>query len=221
MEEQKIILSKSDFYNLMKDFKGYGNPKAKIWLIGQEENWGDDYDFENIKLDQDSYAYYKNKKNYSDKYLVDSFECRLSCNGSTFEKGVKTIVKHFYKDEPFQNSSLEILKRVFIINYNFIPIKLNKSKKVCKIFNKTENEFKEDLANRLNKLMKIAYESNITKIFVLSKEYFNEITKIILEDERNLDWAKGSINYNSIKIYLSYHPSYHGFYNRFNEIKNL
>lgn len=218
LEKENVCLTEEELYNLMKSFNGYGNPKAKIWLIGQEENWGKDFSFD---LEKEQYEYYSNKlTSFKDDYVANTFKKRINCSGNTFEKGIVKIVSHFENLDINNIDIEEILKKVYVINYNFIPITLKSKNDIYKKFNKTKEEFNLDLTNRFAELIRMAKNNNVEKIFILNRTYFYEIARIIIANDVLINWDEGCVTYDGMKIYYSYHPSYHGFNNRFYKIKN-
>jgi len=231
MENEITSLSKSDFYNLMKDFIGYGNPKAKIWIIGQEENFGRggyDFDFksQSIVLPKESFDYYSLKIIDLKTYHKSSNILEEFVNNSNkkryFEYGIYLLYKSFISSN---TETKDILNNVFVTNINFFPISRKGSYKVLTDnFGVSKIQFEEDTSERRNQIRKMIFEAGVKDVIFLgsTEGYYKEFLLFadLKDNYENECWDKIKITSNGVNYIFSYHPSDRQ--NRFeNRIKDI
>lgn len=132
-------------YRMLFDFKGYGNPNGKYWFIGQEENWGRDFDPSKDKLtnkfglDHEGIEYYNKITPEFDGYVEEKFwECVIpkSQDIKYFPEGILKILFKYEKDNYYN----ALKEEAFVANISFLPTP--KDSEILKnIFNKTITQY--------------------------------------------------------------------------------
>lgn len=226
-------LTKIEFYNLMKDYIGYGNPSAKIWIIGLEENFNrgsSNFDFKSnpIELPKESFDYYSLKIVDLNIYHDSSNILNEFVNNSQKSGYIEYGIYFLYKTLINSNiAAKDILNNVFVSNINFFPI--NKNNGLLQVLNDdfgiSKSKFEDDSANRRKIINKKIIDANVKYVVFLGKTSYKEFLEFAeLNDNTCKDcWDEGIVNKNGINYVFSYHPSNNvnkRFENRINEILN-
>ena len=208
-------LNEQEFYNLMKNYLGYGNPNAKYWFVGKEENWRDINEKITggiIELKDEDLNYYSNPvSNYSD-YILYTFECRLKSQYRTFEKGVVKVYQRLTKNDNIS----DLLHNCFIWNINFLPL----TKDLYSCYQK--DKYLYDISTRIKEIGKFLGTGKNVFLFLYKDWYLNMANNLISDKSNKLIWndeeIKVTIENND--YYILYHPSSRGgkFLNRLNKI---
>ena len=213
-------------YDMLFNFKGYGNPNGKYWFMGQEENWDKDFKknaknlIEMFSLAEENIRYYSNPIQKFCGHTEEKFFNRVEkASGATYEKGIVKILKISENDKWLD----ELRHNTFITNLRFFPLKKSENKKVflnilqtlgVNHSEKTDFSFVDNLSN----FMKESHRSD-RKIFTLSgadRDYPFILQLFGLrETYKHEYWERGVLQLSEYgQIYLAYHPSYGNFSQR-------
>lgn len=233
-----VTLSNKEIYEMLRNFKGYGNPKGKYWFIGHEENWkvkdkGELNLFRRYNLSQNDLSTYTHQGTFPSIYNGE-IEFRKSVkNPKTFYNGIKLMIEKIMGDNLEDDELKEAFSNeVFITNVCFLPENKD-SAFIEKAFKFNVCNFEEDSVkyrkmiadlwhncsntNRKTFCLGITKSQNILGYYY--KQYY-DLFDGLNGSNYSQDWNTGKINYKDEEIYFLYHPSARSnlFLNRINQI---
>ena len=132
-------VTRTSIYNMLLNYKGYGNPNGKYWFIGMEENWSiQDISDPLLGCGQDNVDYYS-QKIVPFEFAKENFYNESRTQGQTFTKGIQKLLKLIEGENDYRNI---LENESFITNSRFAPFPT--CKVICEIFDKEKNDYMND-----------------------------------------------------------------------------
>ncbi len=159
-------LTRSSIYDMLLNYRGYGNPNGKYWFIGMEEHWGEgDKTSALLGCNQDSINYYS-QKIVPFGFAKEKFYEETKMKGQSFAKGIFNLLQKLEGEQDYQNV---LENNSFITNSRFAPFPT--FNEIGQIFNKTKQGYLKDDANYKFEISQLWMKCGPKRTFCLSKTY--------------------------------------------------
>lgn len=202
-------VTRTSIYNMLLNYKGYGNPNGKYWFIGMEENWSiQDISDPLLGCGQDNVDYYS-QKIVPFEFAKENFYNESRTQGQTFTKGIQKLLKLIEGENDYRNI---LENESFITNSRFAPFPT--CKVICEIFDKKKNDYMNDDFHYKFEISQLWKNSRPQKTFCLSKTYtenFDLLFQNVIPEFNFKDYKVGDLffkefKYEDLLIYQILHP---------------